>query len=138
MPYSTPHMDPKYMEPTTSTAAGFALFKTVGTSAALGMLGSAMLYMALPPLNKDGTFNKREFVMRLAFAGIFSIFFGEIFGAWLHSMLDFIDPVKHKAAIDLMVGAPGWWVSRALALWFHRNRRIDIGDLVKKVRSLKE
>lgn len=131
-------MDTKYMEPTSSAAASFAFFKTVGTSAALGMLGSAMLYMALPPLNKDGTFNKREFVMRLAFAGLFSVFFGDIAGDWLHSMLSFVDTVKHKAAIDLMVGAPGWWVSRAVALWFHRNRRIDIGDLVKKVRSLKE
>ncbi len=126
------------MEPTTSAAAGLtAAAKAVGVSALLGMIGSALLYVALPPLNKDGTFNKREFVLRLAFAGIFSVVFGDLVGAGLHSLFSFIDVEKHKGAIDLMTGAPGWWVSRVVALWFHRNRRIDLGDLVKRVRALK-
>lgn len=126
------------MEPTTSAAAGLSVaVKSIGASALLGMIGSALLYVALPPLNKDGSFNKREFVLRLAFAGVFSVLFGDLGGAALHSIFSFIDVDKHKSAIDLMVGAPGWWVSRAVALWFHRNRRIDIGDLVKRVRALK-
>ena len=50
---------------------GFAtLVKLYGFKAALGMVGAAMLYIVLPPLNADGTFNKGEFVARLACAAL--------------------------------------------------------------------
>ena len=52
------------------------LVKLYGFKAALGMVGAAMLYIVLPPLNADGTFNKGEFVARLACAGVFSCLLG--------------------------------------------------------------
>lgn len=117
------------------SAGGLALIKVYGIKAALGMLGAAMLYMVLPPVKQDGSFDKREFVARLACAGLFSM----IFGDWAIQLLDVYLPqlhaVDHTAPIYLMVGAPGWWISRAVALWFQRRREKDIRELVDDARK---
>lgn len=118
-----------------SAIAGF--FKIYGLKAGFGMLGGALLYVVLPPVNKDGSFNKKEFVLRLAVAGVFSCMFGDmaadaINNSWL---AEWVQPYKHKSAIDLMVGAPGWWVSRAVALGMRKREGKDIVELVKEVKE---
>ena len=42
----------------------------------------------------------------------------------------YLNPEKNKSAVDLMVGAPGWWISRAFALYLQRNRHRDISQIV--------
>jgi hypothetical protein len=120
-----------------SGSAGIAIFKLYGAKAVFGMIGAALLYAVLPPTNKDGSFNTKEFVLRLAVAGVFSIVFGDmaadaINNSWL---AEWIQPYKHKSAIDLMVGAPGWWISRAVALGMRKRENKDIVDLVKEVKG---
>lgn len=120
-----------------SGAAGFALFKLYGAKAVFGMVGAALLYVVLPPTNKDGSFNAREFAIRLAVAGIFSVMFGDmvadiINNTWLSA---WVQPYKHKSAIDLMVGAPGWWISRAVALALRKRENTDLVDVIKEVKG---
>lgn len=124
------------MEPTSSGVAGLAaLLKSLGLSATLGMVGAALLYIVLPPVNPDGTFNRKEFAARLAAAGVFSVVFGDMGADMLSHFVSFINPEKHKSAIDLLIGAPGWWVSRAVAIWLQKHRDSDIAQLVDTVKK---
>ena len=112
---------------------GFAtLVKLYGFKAALGMVGAAMLYIVLPPLNSDGTFNKGEFVARLACAGVFSCLWAARVSS-LCAQLPASAPCQRSASTDR--GAPGWWVSRAVALWFQRRSDKDIAELVKDAKE---
>jgi hypothetical protein len=101
----------------------------------MGMIGAAMLYAAMPPVNADGTFNKREFVVRLACAGVFSA----VFGQWAVDMLmqhaASLQADKHSAAVYLLTGAPGWWLSRGAALWLHRRRDKDLGQVYDELKN---
>ncbi len=118
-----------------SGGAAFGFFKIYGLKVGLGMIGAALLYLMLPPVTGDGKFDRKEFVARLAVAGLFSTLFGDwavdVLGnwPWLHAG-------NHKAAVYLIVGAPGWWISRAVALWFHNRRAVDVGQMVKDVKDL--
>lgn len=124
------------MEPTSTGVAGVAtLIKTLGLSATLGMIGAALLYIVLPPVNHDGTFNKREFAARLAVAGVFSAVFGDMGVDVLSHVTPFLNPEKHHAAVEMLVGAPGWWVSRAVALWLQKQQNKDIAQIVKETRE---
>ncbi|MDC8757513.1 hypothetical protein [Janthinobacterium fluminis] len=115
---------------------GFAtLVKLYGFKAALGMIGAAMLYIVLPPLNTDGTFNKGEFVARLACAGVFSCLLGGTAYQLLCAQLPTIGAMVNASAIDLIVGAPGWWISRAVALWFQRRNDKDIAEMARDVKE---
>lgn len=118
------------------SAGGVALLKLYGLKATLGMLGAAMLYMVLPPVKKDGSFDKHEFVARLAVAGVFSVVFGDMAADALDHFLPWLQPHNHKSAVDLMMGAPGWWISRAIALWFQNRRGKDIGELINDAKEI--
>lgn len=100
------------------------------------MIGGALLYLVLPPVKPDGSFGRREFVLRLASAGVFSSVFGDWAVAMLAQYLPNLQASQHAGAVYLMVGAPGWWVSRAVALWFQRRGDKDIGPLVKEAKGL--
>ncbi len=117
------------------SAGGVALIKLYGLKAALGMIGAALLYLALPPRKPDGSFDEKEFVARLACAGVFSILFGD----WTLQLLVTYAPAlhaeAHAKAVDLMTGAPGWWISRAIALWFQKRRDKDIAELGKEAKE---
>lgn len=115
-----------------STAAFFA---QQGTTAWFGMLGAAILYMVMPPVDKDGKFNRKEFVTRLAVAGLFSIFFGDMLASVLQHFVPWLEPLKNKSAVDLLAGAPGWWVSRAAALWLHNRQDKDLGEIIQEVKK---
>ncbi|OEZ98760.1 hypothetical protein [Duganella phyllosphaerae] len=112
-----------------------ALVKLYGFKAAIGMVGAAMLYIVLPPLNADGTFNKREFVARLACAGVFSCLLGSTVYQMLCAQLPTIGAMVNASAVDLVVGAPAWWVSRAVALWFQRRSDKDIAELARAAKE---
>lgn len=101
----------------------------------MGMIGAALLYAAMPPVNKDGTFNRREFAVRLACAGVVSAVFGEWAVDMLVHYLPTLQADKHHAAVYLLAGAPGWWLSRAAALWLHRRRDKDLGQVVDEFRN---
>lgn len=112
-----------------------ALVKMYGFKAAIGMVGAAMLYIVLPPLNADGSFNKREFVARLACAGVFSCLLGSTVYQMLCAQLPTIGAMVNASAVDLCVGAPAWWVSRAVALWFQRRTNKDIAELARDAKE---
>jgi hypothetical protein len=122
-----------------SGSAGIAIFKLYGAKAVFGMIGAALLYVVLPPTNKDGSYNRTEFVLRLAAAGVFSIVFGDMVADAINNtswLAPWIQPYKHKSAIDLMVGAPGWWVSRAVALAMRKREGKDIVELGKEMKEI--
>lgn len=124
------------MEPTSSGIAGAAaLIKTMGLSAFVGMIGAALLYVVTPPVNRDGSFNRREFVARLASAGVFSIMFGDIGVEFVNHFAPFLHADIHREAVDILVGAPGWWISRAIALWLQKQKDKDIGQVVAEVKG---
>jgi hypothetical protein len=112
-----------------------AFFKFYGLKVGIGMIGSALLYFVLPPVTKDGKFNQHEFVMRLICAGLFSCMFGDWAVQLLGEYWPRLHAEKHTSAVYLMVGAPGWWISRAIALWFQNRRDRDIGEVIKEVKD---
>lgn len=112
-----------------------AVLKIYGIKAVLGMVGAAMLYIVLPPRNPDGSFNEKEFVVRLACAGAFSIMFGDLAYSVLVEHAATIATVLGPKPVDLMVGAPAWWITRAVALWFQRRQEKDIAELARDVKE---
>lgn len=119
-------------------AGAATFFATEGATAWFGMIGAAMLFFAMPPVDKDGKFNRSEFVTRLAVAGIFSIFFGDMLAAALQHFVPWLEPLKNRSAVDLLAGAPGWWISRAAALWLHRRQNKDLGQIAEEIKGSKE
>ncbi|RAM61169.1 hypothetical protein [Herbaspirillum rubrisubalbicans] len=112
-----------------------AVLKIYGIKAVLGMAGAALLYIVLPPRNADGSFNEKEFVVRLACAGAFSIMFGDLAFSLLVQHAAAVATVLGPKPVDLMVGAPAWWVTRAVALWFQRRQGKDIAELARDVKE---
>ncbi|MDR9850197.1 hypothetical protein [Herbaspirillum huttiense] len=112
-----------------------AILKIYGIKAVLGMVGAALLYIVLPPRNADGSFNEKEFVVRLACAGAFSIMFGDLAFSVLLQHVPTIAAVLGPKPVDLMVGAPAWWITRAVALWFQRRQGKDIAELARDVKE---
>lgn len=117
------------------SAGGIALIKLYGFKAALGMVGAAMLYIVLPPVNADGRFNRREFAARLTCAGVFSCLLGETALQLLNMQFPLVGPTINPSAVYLVVGAPGWWISRAVALWFQKRSKKDIVELTKDIKK---
>lgn len=122
-------------EPSTTVAGAIAFFKIYGLKVGFGMIGAVLLYFVLPPVDKDGRFDRKEFVLRLACAGFFSSVFGDWVIAVLANVAPWIQASTNTAPIYLLVGAPGWWISRAVAIWFHSRRGKDIGELYRDVKE---
>lgn len=101
----------------------------------MGMIGAALLYAVMPPINKDGTFNRTEFVLRLACAGTFSVLFGDWAVTVLMEYWPRLHADKHVGSVWLLAGAPGWWVSRAAALAMYRNKDKDLLQIWRKFRG---
>ena len=106
--------------------AVLAFLKVTGLKAVIGAVGACLLYLALPPVNKDGTFNQREFAYRLSSAGVFSALFGDWAVSLIHSQFPLLRVLEHPAAIYLLVGAPAWWVTRLVATTLRRREGRDI------------
>ncbi|WP_211440910.1 hypothetical protein [Collimonas humicola] len=123
------------MSEPTSSFAGIAFFKFYGLKVGFGMIGAALLYFVLPPVKKDGTFDRREFVARLAVAGLFSTVFGDWAVAILMEYFPRLHADGHAGAVFLLVGAPGWWISRAVALWFQNRRDKDIAAMINDAKD---
>jgi hypothetical protein len=122
-------------DPSSGGAAYYLAAKTIGGKALMGMIGAVLLYMVMPPLNKDGTFNRTEFAVRLACAGVGSI----VFGDWaLQIIMEFaprLHAENHSKAVDLLTGAPFWWFSRAVALHIYRRRDKDAGEIIEELKQ---
>lgn len=116
--------------------AVIAIGQTAAGKAGAGMIGAVILYAVMPPLNKDGSWNRREFIARLAVAGLFSTFFGDWAVDIVQHFAEWLQPGRHRAAIYLLVGAPGWWVSRWVALFLRRRQNKDIVEIATEVKSL--
>jgi hypothetical protein len=116
-------------------AAGLVFFKTYGFKIGMGMLGSTFLYCVLPPLDNSGRFDRKEFAARLAAAGMASAVFSDWFIAMLMAKWPWLQLHDHAAPVYLMVGAPAWWVGRAVALWFRRREGRDVVEMVKEVKD---
>lgn len=95
-----------------------------------------MLYLAFPPKNPDGTFNRHEFVWRLAFAIAMSTLCGDWFVSVVDGLVPWIKANEFPGVFYAAVGAPAWWTSRAVAVWMHRRDEKDIGEIVKDVKEL--
>ena len=121
------------VDTTNSTAAAF--LANQGSSAVFGMIGAAILYLVMPPVDTKGRFNRKEFALRLLVAGLFSVFFGDMLAASLQHFVPWLEPLNNKSAVDLLAGAPGWWVSRAVALWFHNRHDKDIAEMIKDAKE---
>jgi len=114
---------------------GAAAVKAIGVKVALGMAGAALLYMLMPPERLDGSFNKKEFAARLAVAGLASLLLGD----WVVDVVDGLAPwlkaAAHPKPFFVAAGAPGWWVSRAVALWIYRRQNKDIAELAREIKN---
>lgn len=132
----------------TTGAVGLTV-KAMGVKGGLGALGAVLLYLALPPGRpvKDGAEldpvkhtkeAAREFVLRFAFAIVCSILLGD----WLVDVIQGIAPwllaAKHPHPFYVAAGAPGWWVTRAVALWFYKRQDKDIAELAHDAKTLKD
>lgn len=122
-------------ETTGAAAAVEAVGATVAAKVALGMAGAAILYMVAPPERPDGTFSKREFAARLAVAGFVSLVFGDWVVAVVDGLVPALKAASHPAPFWLMAGAPGWWISRAVALLLYRRRDKDIAEIVQEFKK---
>lgn len=118
-------------------SVGVAIIKAYGIKACLGMIGSALLYASFPPRRPDGSYDQREFVARLVIAAIFSSLFGDWVIALLSEHASWLHAGRFPAPIYLMVGAPGWWISRAAALWFYRREEQDLEQWIDEIRRKK-
>lgn len=117
----------------TSGAIGLAAAKLAGAKVALGMAGAALLYLFMPPERPDGSFNRREFAARMAVAGFFSLLLGDWFVDVVNGLVPALKAPAHPAPFWLACGAPGWWVSRAAALWLYKRRDKDVGEIVREI-----
>lgn len=112
-----------------------AFAKVTGLKVIMGIMGTVILYLAAPPLDKDGNFDRREFFYRMCTAGVFSSTFGDAAVGALHSTLPFLGAVDHPAAVYLMVGAPGWWISRLIATTLRRREGRDIPEVLDEFKD---
>jgi hypothetical protein len=117
------------------SAGGVALLKVYGLKAVLGMAGAALLFIALPPVKANGHFDEKEFVARLACAGAFSVLFGDWTLQMLVTHAPWLHAENYPKAVDLMTGAPAWWISRWIALWFQKRADKDLIDIVKELKD---
>jgi len=135
MNYQPSTIKGKNTMPAESAGGIAALVKLYGIKALFGMMGTALLYMVLPPRNADGSFNEFEFAGRLACAGVFSCVFGDPVFALLVQHWPAMATAFGPKPVDLMVGAPAWWITRAVALWFQRRSDKDIAELTKDAKG---
>lgn len=113
-----------------------AAVKAYGFKAICGAIGVSMLYLALPPLNKDGTFNRKEFIFRLTAAIVFSTLLGEWFVSVVDGLIPAVKAHEFPGVFYAFIGAPGWFLTRAVAVWMQNRKDKDIGEVVKDAKEV--
>lgn len=106
-----------------------AFLKATGLKAVLGAAGACALFLALPPVNPDGTFNQKEFFYRLLTAVMFSVMFGDWFAAVVAAEYPKLMIAEHPAVVYPVVGAPAWWVTRLIAVTLRKREGKDLMTL---------
>jgi len=110
--------------------------KVLGSPALIGILAGALGFLWSWPATR------REGFVRIAAAGICSIFFGP---ALLQTLLHFalwFTREEVSAPCYLVAGLPGWWVLAWVFKWLDNRRGKDLGevahDLEEDATHLKE
>jgi len=117
-------------------AGVLGLIKAYGFKAVCGAIGVSMLYLALPPLNKDGTFNRKEFICRMAAAIIFSTWLGDWFVSVVDGVLPMVKAHEFPGVFYAFIGAPAWFITRGIAVWMHNRQDKDIGEVIKDAKDI--
>lgn len=115
--------------------AGLVIAKVAFVKAVFGMAGAAVLYLAMPPERPDGTFSRKEFAIRLAVAGFFSWAFSDWAIDVIQGAMPILKAASHPKPFEILTGAPGWWVSRAAALWFYQRKDKNIAELARDIKD---
>lgn len=114
---------------------GLAFLKATGLKAVLGAAGACALFLALPPVNKDKTFNQKEFFYRLLTAVMFSVAFGDWFAAVVHAEFPRLMIDQHPAVVYPVVGAPAWWITRLIAVTLRKREGKDLMTLWREFKK---
>lgn len=124
-----------------ASAAGGAIStfaQLIGIKAALGMAGAVLLFLGAPPERpRDGSHSKVEFITRLAVAGFCSALLGDWFVDLVNGLAPWLMAAKHPAPFWLAAGAPGWWVSRWVALQLYKWKDKTAFEVIGEVRKAK-
>lgn len=101
--------------------------KVLGSPAFIGIVAGALGFLWSWPTSK------REGFIRIAAAGVCSLFFGPPllqtllhFGSWLTR--DEVAP-----ACYLVAGLPGWWVLAWVFKWLDQRRDSDLGQVAREI-----
>lgn len=135
------------MEPTsTSSVAGLALVKYLGSQLIFGAFATALAFIVMPPKST------RELFGRMVCTLLSSFIFGPILVAAAHSwypglfesaiavaQLNGQDKefgIMYIAApLQVLAGMPAWWVVGAFMRWFEKRKDADIGSLIDEIRD---
>lgn len=117
-------------------AGGLALIKAYGFKALCGAILVALLYLALPPLNPDGTFNRKEFFYRLGSAILSSCFLGDHLVAVVQGIAPWIMAHDFPGIFYALAGAPAWWITRLIAKWMQTREDTDLAQVIKDAKDL--
>lgn len=121
----------------------FGMLFLAGSKAFLGILGVALMYLALPPGRaKDVPTTRREIALevcvRMLCAGIFSILLGDFVVDLVNNIAPILSATKHPHPFYMAAGAPGWWVSRWFALQFYAWKDKTVGEVIDNVRNIRD
>ena len=117
-------------------AGGLALIKAYGFKALCGAILVALLYLALPPLNPDGSFNRREFFYRLGTAIMASTMLGDHVVAIVDGLAPWLHAHEFPGIFYALAGAPAWWLTRLIAKWMHTRQDKDLAQVIHDVKDL--
>lgn len=120
-----------------SAEGALIVVKAISSSpGAMGVISAAISFIFLIPKTKN------EMFCRVVAAGISSQIFGKAAWHTITHYLPWIPPEDIEISTYLLVGGIGWFLLGAVFLFFHRNRKADIGqlasrllDFIKRVRS---
>jgi len=105
-----------------------------------------LLYAVLPPgrpVKKGATVDAahyrseatKEFIARLAVAVVFSVLFGDYVVDLMTEHFPGALAAKHPHVWYVVSGAPGWWVTRWVALWLYKHRNKDAGQIADEIKD---
>lgn len=108
-----------------STEGALIVVKAISSSpGAMGLIGGAITFIFLLPKTKY------EMFCRVVAAGISSHIFGRAAWRTITHYLPWIPPDEIEISVYLLVGGIGWFLLGAAFLYFQRNKKMDLGQLV--------
>lgn len=109
------------------TEGALIVVKAISSSpGAMGVISGAITFIFLIPKTKY------EMFCRIVAAGISSQMFGKFAWRNITHQFPWIPPEEIEISVYLLVGGLGWFLLGAAFLYFQRNRKMDLGQLVNK------